>query len=112
MAASLHFCLYELGTNLNIQEELYADIAPLFDQHSNYVEIWQKSSLLRACVREVYRLWPVSSILGRRLKEDMTLDGYSVPKGVRAENINATLIWRLRQLFYYIFISILIVDVH
>lgn len=43
-----------------------------------------ETTLIRGCVREVLRLYPVAPFIGRFLDTDATLGGYNVPKHTMA----------------------------
>jgi cytochrome P450 len=76
--------LYELGTNLDIQDDLYEEIRKYVNPEEPVIseDKIEKMVLLKATLSEVYRLYAVASLIGRQLQQDVVLNGYQVPKGV------------------------------
>ena len=80
----MHFSLFELSTRKNIQDILYNEIEKnLNDTNEINEAVLEKMIYLKAFVKEVFRFHPVVVILGRETIQDMVLNGYRVPKGVR-----------------------------
>lgn len=72
-AYTAQWCLHSISQNEEIYEKLKTDIK----QSPGNNEL----PLIRACVREVLRLYPVAPFIGRILDTDANIGGYTVPKG-------------------------------
>ncbi|CAO1418115.1 unnamed protein product [Diamesa hyperborea] len=72
-AYTAQWCLHSISQNEEIYDKLKTDIK----QSPGNNEL----PLIRACVREVLRLYPVAPFIGRILDTDANIGGYTVPKG-------------------------------
>lgn len=72
-AYTAQWCLHSIAQNKEIYEQLKQDIK----QNPENNEL----PLIRSCVREVLRLYPVAPFIGRILDSDANIGGYTVPKG-------------------------------
>ncbi|XP_071520796.1 probable cytochrome P450 CYP44 isoform X2 [Panulirus ornatus] len=74
--------LHCLALNPGIQEQLYQEIKTHVDPDAPItVHIIDKLHYLKACVKEVFRFYPVGESVQRLPQKDMVLSGYHVPAG-------------------------------
>ncbi|XP_074649828.1 cytochrome P450 10-like [Tubulanus polymorphus] len=75
--------LFCLAKNQKVQEQLYAeishvvpeDVAEITPQHL------AKLPLVKACVKECFRLYPITFATSRHIQKDMEIGGYHIPEG-------------------------------
>ena len=88
---NIHYLLYELGRNPEVQEEVYQEIIKNFpkdDSKIDYVseEMIGKIKLVKSSLKESQRLNPLAVANGRVLQQDLVVDNYLIPEGVRQSN--------------------------
>ena len=76
------FLLHELAKHPDLQEDVRQEILEVMG-HSNQLtsEHLQKMKLVRNCVRETLRLYPVLPVTSRVVAQDTTIYSYHVPAG-------------------------------
>lgn len=80
-ASALHNLIYELGRNQQIQDEIYEEIKNICKKDEPLTEeILSKIPLLKASVKENLRLHGIVPGAGRKLKQDIVLNDYLIPK--------------------------------
>lgn len=78
---TLHFLFYELGINQNVQQELYEEISKVCKINEDMTDDnLSKMPYLKATLKESLRLHALGTLNGRKLKEDIILDDYLIPK--------------------------------
>lgn len=65
--------LHKLSIDPQLQNRMRKSIA---ESPADY-----ETPLVRACLRETLRLYPIATFTGRILDSDATVDGYNIPKG-------------------------------
>lgn len=79
---ALTFLWHELATHQESQERLYQEIRHVIGNKNLDVEALTNMPYLKACVKESLRKnYPLSTGSIRRLKEDIVVGGYRIPKG-------------------------------
>ena len=82
-ATAIHYLLYDLGTNLHIQDKLYEEINQVVGQSSEITEEHlNKLKYLKCVVKESLRLHSSVPANSRILTEDTKIGDYLIPKGV------------------------------
>ncbi len=77
----MHYLLYELSRNPQLQDELYREISSACpNEESINEETLTKIPLLKATLKETFRFHPVAPTTSRVLSEDLVLDKHLVPK--------------------------------
>lgn len=71
----MQWCLYLLGKNPSIQNEIRNSII------SNPLDM--ETSVVKAAIKETLRLYPTAFVIGRLLTTDCQIGGYEVPANVR-----------------------------
>ena len=81
---TLHFLLYELGKNPKVQQELHEEISTICKINEDITDDQlSKMSFLKATLKESLRLHSIGTLNSRKLKEDIVLDDYLIPKDVK-----------------------------
>ena len=76
------FLLHELAKNPDIQDAVYKEIADIVGPHENPTsEQLQRLSLVRKCVKETLRLYPLIPLMSREVSTDTVILGYQIPAG-------------------------------
>jgi len=84
----MHFLLYELAENADVQEKLYTEVSKyLKDDEDVSYETLSKLCYLKHVVKENFRLHQLAPGNSRILTKDLILDDYLIPKGVNIVNI-------------------------
>ena len=73
--------LYSLGRNMPVQDRVDEEMASR-EQVGGVHEASQNLSLLKACVKEASRLYPVATFLTRIMPEDCVINNYQIPAKV------------------------------
>ena len=77
------FMLHELAKNTQIQDALYKEVMEVVGPTAPpTAEQLQKLHLVRNCVRETLRLYPVTGAIARSFLEDIVVHGYRIPAGI------------------------------
>jgi cytochrome P450 family 12 len=93
-SAALSFTLYNLAKHPDKQEILRQEILKILPTKDSVLDVKSLDNVpyLRAVIKESFRIYPVTNGNLRRLKQDVVLQGYQIPKGVsnfaRAEHLN------------------------
>ncbi|XP_063236390.1 probable cytochrome P450 49a1 isoform X2 [Bacillus rossius redtenbacheri] len=75
--------MYQLSRNPRQQERLHRELRAVLPSADTSLD-WdslQAVPFLRACLKETLRMYPVIIGNGRSLQSDMTIGGYTIPKG-------------------------------
>lgn len=88
-------CTYALGANPKVQDEVYEEIRAAVDNGIVTVSTLAKIPLLKAVVKEVFRMYPNGVETDRIIQNDLTVGGYFLPAGVN------TIFAFFCYLFYY-----------
>ena len=76
------FLLHELAKNPDIQEAVYKEVVEIVGPHENPTsEQLQRLSLVRKCVKETLRLYPLIPLMCREVATDTVILGYQIPAG-------------------------------
>lgn len=76
------FLLHELAKRPDLQEEVRHEISEAMGHSSQLTsEHLQKMKLVRNCVREILRLYPVLPVTSRVMAQDTTIYDYHIPAG-------------------------------
>ena len=88
----MSFILYHLARNMHKQHQLYKEISGILPDIDTPIDaaVLSQFKYLKACVKEAFRLNPVSIGVGRILPEDGSFSGYHVPKNVLAAFLAST----------------------
>lgn len=99
--ASISWTIYLLGLNpdkqAKLQKELDDAFGPGVEREYTSTDL-EKLPYLDSCFKEALRLCPAVPIFGRELKEDLVLDGHTVPAGTTCL-VNAYSLHRNRKLY-------------
>ena len=74
------FLLYELMRDSWLMARLVAEIDGAYDEGTPGLDRIWRMSLLRNCVRETFRRWPIAPTVPRYSVADFTFAGYDIPK--------------------------------
>lgn len=80
-------CLFALGANPKIQDEVYEEILTALDNNQVTVSTLSEIPLLKAVVKEVFRLYPNGVETDRIIQTDLTVGGYFLPAGVNYHSL-------------------------
>lgn len=83
-AMALSWIIFILGHHQNIQAKAAAEVDTLFqDTKELHLNLDQTKQLkyLECCIKEGLRLYPSIPLIGRRLHDDLKIEGYKIPKG-------------------------------
>ncbi|CAH0663617.1 unnamed protein product [Chilo suppressalis] len=75
--------LYQLSLRPAVQEKLYEEITKVLQNRPMRPGDVNQMPYLRACVKEVLRMFPVVVGNGRQLTKDTVICGYHIPKGTQ-----------------------------
>ncbi|XP_052749657.1 probable cytochrome P450 49a1 [Galleria mellonella] len=75
--------LYQLSLRPNVQEKLYKEITGVLQGRPMKPGDVNQMPYLRACIKEVLRMYPVVIGNGRQLTKDTVICGYNIPKGTQ-----------------------------
>uniref|UniRef100_A0A0N5A5P1 Cytochrome P450 n=1 Tax=Parastrongyloides trichosuri TaxID=131310 RepID=A0A0N5A5P1_PARTI len=83
-SSTMAWLLWCLATHQNIQEKVYEEIFDIFGEDERNVtnEDINKMPYFDMVFKEVLRRFSIVSIMTRRLQNDVTIQGYTIPKGV------------------------------
>jgi len=83
-ASTLAFIFVMLATHPDIQEKVYGEVCDILDnsQSTSYYEKLGEMKYLERVIKETIRLYPVTAVFSRKLKEDMILPNGKIPRGV------------------------------
>lgn len=92
--------LFCLASNPDKQDELFAEINRLIPDRGADVtdDVIQKSSYLKACIKEGFRFFPVGPDITRIPLKDIVIGGYRIPAGTHV-SLNNNLLLRLPEYF-------------
>ncbi|CRL07638.1 CLUMA_CG020602, isoform A [Clunio marinus] len=86
-SAAVSWCLFLIGSNLNIQEKALQEIDEVMggdrDRAPTMKEL-NEMKYLECCIKEALRLYPSVPLIARHLKEDVMIDKYLIPAGTTA----------------------------
>ena len=84
------FLLYELAKNVQTQEAVRQEVIEVVgaDEEPTHEKL-QQLPLVRGCVREMLRLYPINNIISRVIPSDIVLMGYQIPAGTIAGSITS-----------------------
>ncbi len=88
----MQWVLYSLARHADVQERVAAECRA----RDADADRCQPTPLLRGCVKEALRLYPVATFLARTLPEDSVIGGYSIPAGVSSSTNKPQIIQRNR----------------
>ena len=80
-AETAMWALYEMSKHPEVQGNIYSEITNNIG-HDERLEnkFIQKAPYVRACLKEVFRLYPLVPMLSRTTKSNLILSGYDVPR--------------------------------
>jgi len=87
-ASSITWTLYELAKNQEIQDKCREEVDDVLAGREDDVIEWDDQSKFKyvtMCIKEAQRLHTVVPFVGRELKEDLTIDGMTLPAGTDVE---------------------------
>nr|XP_022915869.1 cytochrome P450 4C1-like [Onthophagus taurus] len=75
--------LFVFANNPDIQEKVYEEVKNVLHDKKVPTAISELNEMryLECCIKETLRLYPSVPNIGRSIVEDITLDGYRIPKG-------------------------------
>src|SRR5690606_23950862 len=83
VAHSLAFALYGIVRDRALYARIVDEVRGKFDPSHVTVESLSELDLLRSAVMEAMRMWPVTPIQIRQVKEDCTVGGFNLRAGER-----------------------------
>ncbi|CAH1634801.1 unnamed protein product [Spodoptera littoralis] len=75
--------LYQLSLRPSVQERLYEEVSKVLQGRPMKPGDVNQMPYLKACVKEVMRMYPVVIGNGRQLTKDTVICGYNIPKGTQ-----------------------------
>lgn len=80
---SVGMLLYHLGKNPRVQDKLVEEIDRVMPQWGTPITpaMLQELRYMRACLKETFRMTPITDGNGRFLEKDLVLSGYLIPAG-------------------------------
>jgi len=87
-AASVTWVLYELAKNPDIQDRCRKEVDEILAGRDDDVIVWEdlsKFKYLSLVIKETQRYHTIVPFVARELKEELTLDGVTLPKGTSVE---------------------------
>ncbi|XP_032522980.2 probable cytochrome P450 49a1 isoform X1 [Danaus plexippus] len=75
--------LYQLSLRPDVQEKLHKEISGVLQGRPIRPGDVNKMPYLKACIKEVLRMYPVVIGNGRQLSKDTVICGYNIPKGTQ-----------------------------
>ncbi|XP_027217992.2 cytochrome P450 4C1 isoform X1 [Penaeus vannamei] len=84
--AAVNWALYLLGHNPEIQDRLQEELDGIFGDSDRPITMsdLREMKYTENCIKEALRIYPSVPIIGRELKEDITVGKYHIPAGVTA----------------------------
>lgn len=84
------FLLHELAKNPHIQKAVWREVMEAVgaDKEPMHEQL-QQLPLVRGCVREILRLYPITMLNSRVMEKDIVLMGYQIPAGTIAAPITS-----------------------
>lgn len=79
--------MYLLAKNPDKQQKLREEIMKIMPEKDTPLTMESLNNIIRACFKEVNRVYPIVSGNMRSAGSDLVLKGYQIPKGVRANII-------------------------
>ncbi|GLH07853.1 Probable cytochrome P450 4d14 [Gryllus bimaculatus] len=82
-ASGISFCLWLLGSHLDIQTKAYNELRDIFgdsNRKATYRDL-QEMKYLECVIKETLRLYPSVPLFGRELDEDVKVDELNLPAG-------------------------------
>ncbi|KAK7872277.1 hypothetical protein R5R35_012123 [Gryllus longicercus] len=82
-ASGISFCLWLLGSHLDIQTKAYNELKDIFgdsNRKATYRDL-QEMKYLECVIKETLRLYPSVPLFGRELDEDVKVDELNLPAG-------------------------------
>ncbi|PVD23391.1 hypothetical protein C0Q70_16660 [Pomacea canaliculata] len=96
---ALLWCLYCLANNMDVQERLFQEVDSVFQLEENLSqESLTQMPLIRAVLKETFRLYPITYATSRILPRDLEVGGYNIPAGT---HIQANLYGMFRDASYF-----------
>ncbi|XP_012062915.1 PREDICTED: cytochrome P450 4C1-like [Atta cephalotes] len=82
-AVAITWALFLLGNNLEHQEKVHEELEEIFGDSEVQASVKELSQLkyLERVIKETLRIFPSVPLIMRKLKEDVKLDSYTLPKG-------------------------------
>jgi len=82
-SATLHYLLYEVCVNTDVQNKLYEEIKSVIKSNESVTEEHlEKLKYLKYVVKESMRLHSVAPTNSRIVTKDIKIENYIIPKGV------------------------------
>ncbi|CAB3360551.1 Hypothetical predicted protein [Cloeon dipterum] len=80
---AINYCLFLLGNNLEIQEEVFQELDSIFQgsDRDPTMDDLREMHLLERCIKEALRLFPSVPVIARTLTEDQPMGKHTLPKG-------------------------------
>ncbi|KAJ2945338.1 hypothetical protein O0L34_g9430 [Tuta absoluta] len=75
--------LYQLSLRPHVQERIYEEVSKVLQGRPMCPGDVNQMPYLKACVKEVLRMYPVVVGNGRQLSKDTVICGYNIPKGTQ-----------------------------
>ncbi|XP_054724772.1 cytochrome P450 4c3-like [Uloborus diversus] len=100
-AVGITFALYCIGLNPKIQEKIQLEIDDIFsndkERPASYDDL-RNMKYLECALKESQRIFPSVPIIGRKLDEDVTYEGLTIPRGTTI-HINIIALHRNSEVF-------------
>ncbi|PSN43009.1 Cytochrome P450 4C1 [Blattella germanica] len=81
--AAIGWALQLLASHPEIQQKAYEEVKSFFIQDSDHNLTMQDMKYLEMVIKETLRLYPSVPLTGREIKEDVVIDGYTIPAGMK-----------------------------
>ncbi|XP_011504291.1 PREDICTED: cytochrome P450 4c3-like [Ceratosolen solmsi marchali] len=78
---TISWILYALGRNPHYQDKILEECDEVLGQNKVTYESLQKLVWLDACIKETWRLYPITPLLARQIYNSITLRGNEIPNG-------------------------------
>ncbi|XP_044728440.1 cytochrome P450 4C1-like, partial [Chrysoperla carnea] len=80
---AINFCLYLLGENPSIQDQVHEELSAIFDgsDRDPTMDDLKNMKYLERCIKEALRLFPSVPVIARQLTDEENIDGYRLPIG-------------------------------
>ncbi|XP_037303594.1 probable cytochrome P450 49a1 [Manduca sexta] len=75
--------LYQLSLRPEVQERIHEEVSKVLQGRPMKPGDINQMPYLKACVKEVFRMYPVVIGNGRQLTKDTVISGYNIPKGTQ-----------------------------
>jgi cytochrome P450 len=83
---AISWTLHLIGLNAEVQEKCHQELDHIFGDNDNQRSIDMKDlrdmKYLEACIKEALRLFPSVPFVGRTNEQQISVNGFTVPKGV------------------------------